>query len=310
MTFFELLCGGLPWPQIQQSLGYPPPSSAATLGAAGAGAAAGSPTVATALDKSVPGGTSAAAAGSAVCRIRVPAAAIVLLQLSAGSTSAGQRCAVLSMLCALCIDALPTVARANLSMLAAQPGWEALLLQLMAAPEHGAVAGHAGSPIKQQQERECSAQARRLLVALLAHAMQHISLGWQRLQSLLALLRSAPAEAAYLLPPNGSPVDGWLLGQHILTTVIRALLAAQAADSGDSDSQHSSLGLNRRSSTEEAGAAWTLVSQAGRGMCGEMNLCDAWARLVCTSSSPLAHELAVGNSSIREQCSGIGGIAG
>eukprot|EP00887_Chlorella_sp_A99_P003486 scaffold7.g3486.t1 len=268
ISLFELLCGGLPWAQIEAALGLGP-HHAAPIAVTPAAAAAR------------PAAPAAPAAAAQPPRIQAPAAATVVLQLAArgAGVAEAERRAALAMLCALCGADVPPqrvsrVERTNRAMLAAQPGWEELLLELLAAGDSGldtsgsdsgggsssggggGSSGEEGGPREDAQQAvqrrlqwECAQLACKLAVALLAHSMQHSTGGWQHLQTLVCLLRAAPSGPAYVLASTvpaasgaagagapagpqagGRAVNGWELMQELLTAVMAALLAAQAAE--------------------------------------------------------------------------------
>ena len=328
-TLFELLCGGQPWAQIKAALGMatasaPPAATDPAATSAAAAPLAAPPTAPGPLPRiQVPAAAAAllrlaAASGKGREQRGVLTVLCALCADVAGAGPAG--------------SAAFLVQRANRAMLVAQPGWEQQLLQMLVSPTTTTTAssrraagsaavdpdersngsggtGGSGGEEEQQQQHEnhagrrqeqqvrCAALAHRLLVALLAHAMQYDTGGWQHLQTLLCMLRSAPGGTAYTLPCDpgsssskssyGAPSPGmesgmgagaaaaagrqacsWEVAQDVAAAVVRSLLAAQAAEAGAAAalaaaSAAASITARLRRSTSSEEPSWTMVSQVG-----------------------------------------------
>jgi hypothetical protein len=231
----------------------------------------------------------------------------VLLQMAAapvdGPRGAGERAAVLGVLCLLCESAslAQQAQHANQDMLLAAPCcWQQLLLDCMRASSSGG-----GSEV----ELAAACSAWRLLAVLLARGTAASSSGWHRLQTLVSLLKAQPDGHYYcssspsganspsnsIIPrsPSRSATSGWHFLQELLADVLHELLTAQAADaatSAVSPTAAAAAGVGRgpgRASSEWE--AWTVVSQVCNlqfhfAFCCSTLLCAAPALRDATSS--------------------------
>ncbi|PRW34047.1 BEACH domain-containing lvsC isoform X1 isoform B [Chlorella sorokiniana] len=278
IALVELLCDGVPWPQIDALAPPGPPATA------------------------VAGEWDATGASAAHVRVRHPAAAALLLRMaSEPGASAAERAAVLQLLLLLCSSASLSqqAQQANQDQLLAAPiVWQQHLLDCLSYAAGSAGSGSKGSgrsgsasaaadaESEEAAQQAAAAAAWRLWVLLLGRGIAASPAGWQLLQATVSLLKARPGRT-YLAPDYGArsstsgghptlqlvPTDSWHLLQGLLADAVLDLLAAQAAAAATAaSSSQGSSGAGVSSPTAAPGRpgvrrtssewdAWTLVSQ-------------------------------------------------